>query len=104
LAATGYLLPLLKATEVAAGAMLLTNRYVPLALTLLAPIIVNIVAFHLFLAPGGLAIALFVLAAEIALAWWYRGAFRAVLAARTAPQVAATKAPNGIQDAAPTRA
>ena len=50
LAATGYLLPLLKDTEVAAGALLLSNRFVPLALLILAPVVVNIVAFHAFLA------------------------------------------------------
>ena len=37
--ATGYMFPLIKGTEVVAGAMLLGNRFVPLALTLLAPII-----------------------------------------------------------------
>ncbi|MEP7053586.1 MAG: DoxX family protein, partial [Pseudomonadota bacterium] len=49
--ATGYFFPLLKATEVLAGALLLGNRYVPLALAVLAPVIINIVAFHLFLEP-----------------------------------------------------
>lgn len=46
---TGYLFTLLAVTEVVAGLLLLSNRFVPLALTLLAPIIVNIVFFHLFL-------------------------------------------------------
>src|SRR5260221_9326945 len=54
--ATGYFLPLLKITEVAAGALLLSGRFVPLALAVLAPILVNIVAFHAALAPQGLAI------------------------------------------------
>ena len=35
------------------GALLPSNRYVPLALVLLAPVTVNIVAFHAFLAPSG---------------------------------------------------
>src|SRR5882762_6738719 len=60
--ATGYFIPLLKATEVLAGALLLAGVFVPLALTLLAPIIVNIAAFHLFLAPGNYAIVGVVLA------------------------------------------
>src|SRR5262245_50252873 len=67
LAATGYFFPLLKATEVTAGALLLAG-FVPIALTLLAPIIVNIVAFHAFLAPGNYAIVGLVLACEIYLA------------------------------------
>ena len=48
--ATGYLFVLVKVTEVVSGAMLLVGRYVPLALAVLAPV-VNIVAFHAFLAP-----------------------------------------------------
>ena len=49
--ATGYLFQLLKSVEVIAGFLLLSNRFVPLALALLAPVVVNIVAFHTFLAP-----------------------------------------------------
>jgi putative oxidoreductase len=80
---SGYLFPLLKATEVLAGLALLTGRLVPLALTVLAPIIVNILGFHLFLAPAGLAIPLAVLAAELYLAWTYRAAFAPILRWRT---------------------
>jgi hypothetical protein len=40
--------------------LLLINRYVPLALTLLGPIIVNILLFHLLMAPNGLPLALVV--------------------------------------------
>jgi len=36
-------------TEIIGGALLLSNRYVPLALTLLGPVIVNILSFHVFL-------------------------------------------------------
>jgi hypothetical protein len=79
-----YFLPLLKGTEVIAGILLLSNRFVPLALTVLAPIVVNIVAFHVFLAPSPAMVA-FLLGAQIYLAWVYRGAFRGVLASRTAP-------------------
>lgn len=84
LASAGYFFPLLKATEVVAGVLLLSNRFVPLALTLLAPIVVNIVAFHVFLAPSPVMVAL-LLSAEIYLAWVYRSAFRGLLSARTSP-------------------
>jgi len=40
--------------------LLLINRYVPLALTVLGPIIVNILCFHAFMAPAGLPLALVV--------------------------------------------
>jgi hypothetical protein len=82
LAATGYFMPLLFGTQTIAGALLLARRFVPLALILLAPVVVNIVAFHLFLEPSGLPLALLVLALEIFLAWSYRAAFVPVLHAR----------------------
>src|SRR5437899_10985925 len=44
LAQAGYFFPLLKPTETLAGVALLSNRFVPLALTVLAPIVVNITA------------------------------------------------------------
>jgi putative oxidoreductase len=49
--ATGYFFPLLKATEVTCGALLLANRFAPLALVILAPIVVQITAYHLFMTP-----------------------------------------------------
>ncbi|HXQ81573.1 MAG TPA: DoxX family protein [Opitutaceae bacterium] len=82
---TGYLYQLVAGTEVLVGALLLANRFVALALALIAPVIVNIVAFHIFLAPSGLAMALVVLALETYLAWVYRSAFRPMLAARLHP-------------------
>jgi len=85
LAGAGYFFPLLKATETIAGALLLLNRFVPLALVVLAPVIVNIVAFHAFLAPAGLPVALGALALELVLAWSYRGAYLGVLDARAVP-------------------
>jgi len=82
---SGYLLQLVKGTEVVVGALLLLNRFVPLALTLIAPVIVNIVAVHVFLAPSGLVMALAILGLELYLAWAYRGAFRPMLGARVLP-------------------
>jgi uncharacterized membrane protein YphA (DoxX/SURF4 family) len=98
---TGYLFPLLKATEVISGALLLSGRFVPLALTFLAPIIVNILAFHAFLEPSGLPVAIIVLALEVYLAWSYRESFRPMLAARAKP-ASAEKASEG--EARPVRA
>jgi uncharacterized membrane protein YphA (DoxX/SURF4 family) len=82
LAATGYMLPLIKGIEVVAGSMLLTGRFVPLALTLLAPIVVNIAAFHVVLAPNPV-MPVFLVAAMGYLAWSYRHAFAPMLARRT---------------------
>ena len=48
------------AVQVIAAVLLLVNRYVPLALAALAPVIVNILCFHALMAPSGLPLALFV--------------------------------------------
>ena len=48
------------AFQVIAGALLLANRYVPLAVAILAPVIVNILTFHALMDPSGLPLALFV--------------------------------------------
>jgi hypothetical protein len=97
LASTGYMFPLIKSVEVIGGALLLSNRFVPLALAIVAPNVVNIVLFHAVLAPGGLAVALFVLALELFTAWSYRDAFAPLLRSRTAPRastVASTLTPH----------
>jgi uncharacterized membrane protein YphA (DoxX/SURF4 family) len=83
--ATGYLFVLLKVVEITSGLLLLAGRFVPLALALLAPIVVNIVFFHAFLAPAGIVLPLVVLALEIFLAWSYRAVYRPMLAARAEP-------------------
>jgi putative oxidoreductase len=48
------------AFQLIAGVLLLLNRYVPLAVAVLAPVIVNILTFHALMAPSGLPLALFV--------------------------------------------
>lgn len=82
---TGYLFPLLMGTQVIVGALLLSNRFVPLALALIAPIVVNILAFHVFLAPSGIGLAVVVAALEVYLTWAYRQAYRPMLAMRVTP-------------------
>jgi uncharacterized membrane protein YphA (DoxX/SURF4 family) len=76
---SGYMLPLISGTQLLGGVLLLTNSFVPLALTILAPILVNIVAFHLFLAPSGIGMGAFAVVMELYLAWAYRSSFRAML-------------------------
>jgi hypothetical protein len=48
------------AFQVVPAVLLLANRYVPLAVAVLAPVIVNILVFHALMAPSGLPLALFV--------------------------------------------
>jgi uncharacterized membrane protein YphA (DoxX/SURF4 family) len=75
LAASGFMLPTLFATQVVGGALLLLGM-VPLALVILAPVIVHIVEFHVFLAPAGLPLAVTVAALALFLAWTHRWAYR----------------------------
>lgn len=82
---TGYMMPLVMGTQLLTGILLLFNRFVPLALALLAPILVGIITFHIFLAPATIAPAIVVVVLELYLAWTYRDAFRPMLAMRVTP-------------------
>ena len=83
---TGYLLQLVKTTEVTCGALLLANRFVPLALVMLAPVLVNITFFHAFLTPPkdmvGPVIFLTVYGFLI---WRYRASFAPLFTAKVTP-------------------
>lgn len=82
---SGYMMELIGVTQLIAGVMLLTNRFVPLALVIFAPFMVNSVAFHLVLERSGLGMSLIFLALELYLAWAYRAAYRPLLTARAIP-------------------
>jgi len=49
LSASGYMFPLIKLTQIVAGVLTLNKRTAPLGLVIIAPVLINIVAFHLFL-------------------------------------------------------
>jgi hypothetical protein len=85
LANSGYMLQLIGLTQLIVGVLLLANRFVPLALALFAPFIVNSVAFHIFLERSGLVMSLIFLGIELYLAWAYRNAFAPMLSARVTP-------------------
>lgn len=61
--------------QIIGGLLLLLGRFVPLGLTLLGPVVVNILLFHLFLDRSGLIVALVFLALWLFLLWYYRSAF-----------------------------
>jgi uncharacterized membrane protein YphA (DoxX/SURF4 family) len=82
---TGYMIQLISGTQTIVGALLLLNRFVPLALALIAPVVVNILAFHVFLSPSGLPVAFVVLTLEVYLAWSYRKTYRSMLVMKTSP-------------------
>jgi uncharacterized membrane protein YphA (DoxX/SURF4 family) len=77
----GYM-AVVSAAEIIIAVLLLTNRFVPLALALLAPIIVGIITFHIAVAPATIVPGVVVLVMELYLAWAYRGAFRPMLRAK----------------------
>lgn len=58
LMASIYFMPFLKLTETICGLLLMSGFFVPLALVILAPIMLNIFLVHAFLAPSGLVLAI----------------------------------------------
>ncbi|MBS1768028.1 MAG: DoxX family protein [Acidobacteria bacterium] len=74
--AVGYFVPMLKIVELTCGILFVTGRFVPLATILIAPIIVNIFAYHAFIDRSGLPVAIFLVAANIFVAFYYRIVYR----------------------------
>ena len=70
---------------VIAGILLLVGRYVPLALVILGPILVNILMVHLLFHEPGIVIGLIAAIFEVFLIWAYRLSFRGLFDA--APEV-----------------
>ncbi len=79
---SGYMMQLIGTTQLIVGVLLVVNRFVPLALALFAPFVVNSIAFHSFLEHSGLPMAAVFLILEVYLAWAYRAAYRPMLAMR----------------------
>jgi putative oxidoreductase len=68
--------------QVAGGALLLANRFVPLAVALLGPVLVNILLFHCLMAPEGLPLAVVVAALWLTVFFSVRRAFAGILEMR----------------------
>jgi uncharacterized membrane protein YphA (DoxX/SURF4 family) len=76
LAATGYMFPVIKSIEILSGLLLLSGFAVPLALVLLAPIVINIFLYHTILDPAGAALPIVIVALGLFLAWTVREKFQ----------------------------
>jgi putative oxidoreductase len=76
-----YLMPTVKVVELLCGLAFVSGRFVPLATVLIAPIIVNIVLVHAFLAPSGLPLAGALVAANCFLAYRFRDSYKGLLKA-----------------------
>jgi putative oxidoreductase len=68
--ATHYFFYLLKGTEITCGILLMSGMFVPLALIVLAPVILNIFMIHAVILPSGLPLALVLGVLEIYLAFF----------------------------------
>jgi hypothetical protein len=79
---SGYMTPLISLTLIIPGVMLMLNRFVPLALVLLAPFWVNSLCYHFFLERSGLPPAVVFTALTLSLAWVHREAYRPLFVSR----------------------
>jgi uncharacterized membrane protein YphA (DoxX/SURF4 family) len=87
------------ALQVVGGLLLFTGRWTPLGLTLVGPVIVNILCFHVLMAPAGLPMATVVSLLALFLLWRHRGNFAGLFNAPVGPadtrhqQIAAAASP-----------
>ena len=88
LGASHYLVPVFL-LQLIGGALLLSNRFVPIALVLLGPVIVNILLFHTLMAPAGLPPGTVALVLWLVVFWSVRSAFAGVFAMRAGTAEAA---------------
>lgn len=94
LSASHYMVPVFL-LQIVGGALLLANRFVPIALVLLGPIIVNILMFHFLMAPEGIAPGLIVTALFLVVFYAVRQSFAGIFAAHVEPQEHQAVAPIG---------
>ncbi len=76
--ASGYVY-VISGFQVIGGLLLLIGKFVPLGLTILGAIIVNIWIFHILMAPEGLPPGIVVAILELFLVWRYRDAFKGIV-------------------------
>jgi len=81
---THYMMPLVWGTEIVAGVLILVGVFVPFALVLLAPVLVNILLFHAFLSLSGRGLAIVLCLLALIVAWQHRRAFDSLFT--SAPQ------------------
>ena len=76
LGVTKVMFPLLGVLEILIGILLITKKAVPFALILLAPLVVNMIIFHVTLAPGGIGPAAIVFVLNAVLMYLYKDKFK----------------------------
>jgi hypothetical protein len=83
MAASGYMVAVF-AVQLICGVLFLVNRFVPLALVLIAPVIFNILLFHSLMQPQGLPPGLLATACWLLVAASHRAAFEGILQSKSA--------------------
>ncbi|MEK9657276.1 MAG: hypothetical protein VW378_02745 [bacterium] len=84
-AKTGYFFPMIKLIEIIVGLLLVSNCFVPLALALIAPLLIGITSIHLFLNPAGLPLMIFLHGLHLLLVISYKNSYLSVLRFKVAP-------------------
>lgn len=82
LAVTGYMMTTVKIIELVCAIAFLSGMFVPLANVVIFPINVNILLYHVFLAPEGLVISILLMLANLFLAYYYRDKYKYILRAK----------------------
>ena len=98
LSASHYLMPVFL-LQLVGGVLLLANRFVPIGLTLLGPVIVNILLYHGLMAPEGLPPGLVALALWLVVFYSVRSAFAGVFAMRAGSPDTITASTANLQEA-----
>jgi putative oxidoreductase len=76
---SGYIMVIVAIVEIVGGALLLVNKYQPLILVILFPILLNAFLFHLFLDPAGIGGAAFAIAMNIFLFFANKESYKSLL-------------------------
>ena len=77
--ATSHYFVLVYLVQLVAGLLLLIGRFVPLALTILAPVLVNILLYHSLMDPSGLPLGVLATILWLVVFWTVRGVFYGIL-------------------------
>jgi putative oxidoreductase len=72
---SSHYLYLISGVQLIAGVLLLINRFVPLALAMLAPVLANILMYHATMQPSGFPLAIFTTLLWAIVVWGYRAHF-----------------------------
>jgi uncharacterized membrane protein YphA (DoxX/SURF4 family) len=73
---TGYMMTTIKVVELICAAAFLSGRFVPVAAVAIFPININILLFHVTIAPEGLLVAILLMIGNLFLAWYYRDKYK----------------------------